>query len=64
MTTKIRELREVKGVSQRKLGRALELPQSRISDIERGKRCVKLDEAVRIADFLNVRVDDLVIRKN
>jgi len=64
MTTKIKEMRKNKGITQEKLGIVLDLPQQKVSELELGKRKIKLDEAVKIADFLNVKVDDLVIRKN
>jgi len=64
MTNRVRELREAKGISQHKVGVILDIPQSKISDIERGKRKLKLDEAMKIATFLNVKVDDLILKQS
>lgn len=61
---RIKELRRAKGLSQHKISIIVDLPQPKISDIERGKRRLKLDEAVKIATFLNVKVDDLVAKQS
>jgi putative transcriptional regulator len=59
---RIKELREKRGITQHKVGMILDLPQSKVSDIERGKRNIKLDEAMKVATFFNVKVDDLVMK--
>jgi len=64
MVNRVRELRESKGITQHKLGVILDVPQSKVSDIERGKRRIKLDEAVKVATFLNVTVDDLIPKQS
>jgi len=64
MVNRIKEIRQSKGVTQHKIGVILDIPQPKVSDIERGKRRLKLDEAVKIATFLNVKVDDLVARQS
>ena len=64
ITNRIKELREAKGISQHKVGVILDIPQSKVSDIERGKRRIKLDEAVKVATFLNVKVDDLILKQS
>jgi len=63
MIYKIRKMRVERGLQQHKIGHILDLPQSRISDIERGKRRVSLDEAVKIAKYFGVKVDDLIEEK-
>lgn len=64
MATRVKEIRQSRGLQQHKLGQVLDLPQSRISDIERGKRKVTLEEGVKLAKFLNVRVEDLIAGNN
>ncbi len=64
LCNRIKEVRESKGITQHKIGVILDIPQSRVSDIERGKRRIKLDEAVKVALFLNVKVDDLVEKQS
>lgn len=64
ITNRIKELREKKGVSQHKVGVILDIPQSKVSDIERGKRRIKLDEAMKVATYFNVKVDDLILKQS
>lgn len=61
---RVKEIREAKGITQNKLSTILDVPQSKISDIERGKRRLIFDEAVKIATFLNVKVDDLISKQS
>lgn len=57
---KIQQIRKERGIPQHRLGVILDLPQSAVSDFERGKRRIHLDQAVKIAQFLEVKLDDLV----
>ncbi len=57
---RLRELRNQKNVTQFELSKIIDLPPSRISEIEHGKRDLKITEAVKAAHFLGVSLDDLV----
>jgi transcriptional regulator with XRE-family HTH domain len=61
---RIKLLRQQKGVSQEYLGERLGVTRSFISRMENGKRPISLDKIERIADVLDVEVDDLLIDKN
>ena len=63
METRIKELREKMNLPQHKVAQILDLPQPRISDIERGKRRVLLEEAAKLAQYFGVKVDDLIANK-
>ena len=63
MANKLGEIRKRKGIPQHRIGQVLDLPQSRISEMERGIRKIHLDEAAKIARFLEVKIDDLVVEQ-
>jgi len=50
----IRTIRAAKGISQKKLGEALELDTSYLSRIEKGKRIPSIDMLEKIAEKLNI----------
>jgi transcriptional regulator with XRE-family HTH domain len=52
----IRDKRIEKGLPQRKIGAMLDVDQSKISDIENGKRRLHFDEAVKLAQFLGINI--------
>lgn len=56
---RLREIRLKRGKTQFEVGKAINLPASRISDIECGKRTLKFAEAIEAAKFLNVSLDEL-----
>lgn len=56
---KLRELRNRKNVTQFELSKVIDLPPSRISEIEHGKRELRITEAVKAAQYLGVSLDDL-----
>ena len=55
---RIAELRQERGVSQRRLADAIGVDPSAMSRIESGQRGLAVDELVAIADFLGVTTDD------
>jgi len=57
--TKLRELRNRRNITQFELSKIIDLPPSRISEIEHGKRDLKITEAVKAAHFLGVSLDEL-----
>jgi len=56
----IRNKRIEKGLPQRALGAILNVDQSRVSNIEHGKQELKFLEAVKLAEFLEINISDLV----
>ena len=62
MTTgeKIRMIRKAKGLTQKALGEALGVTQATIQQLESGKRNPKFNTLQRIADALNVPVEELI----
>ena len=59
----IRTKRIEKKLPQRKLGAMLDLDQSAISNIEHGKKELRLSEAARLAEFLEFNISDLVRKR-
>jgi transcriptional regulator with XRE-family HTH domain len=60
---RLRQLRELAGLSQRELARRANIPQPVISDVESGRqKSVSLDAASRLADALGVTLDLLAGR--
>jgi len=57
----IRQLRDMKSLSQDELGKLADVPQSVIADVESGRQAtVTLDIAKRLADALAVTLESLV----
>ena len=54
--TKIKSLRVQKGISQEELGKALNRSHAAISDIERGKTDLSVNDLYQIANFFDVSV--------
>ena len=58
---RLRQLRDMKGLSQDELGQRANVPRSVIADVESGHRAtVTLDTAKRLAEALAVTIDSLV----
>lgn len=55
----LKQFREIKGKTQFDLGRAINVQPQKISEVERGRRDLRFQEAVRAAKFLDVSLDDL-----
>jgi transcriptional regulator with XRE-family HTH domain len=60
----IRNKRIEKGLPQRKVGDMLDLDQSTISNIEHGKKGLKFSEAIKLAEFLEINILDLVRKQS
>jgi len=56
---RLKDIRTEKQVTQVELGKIVGLPASRISVIENGKAYFRLPEAVKVADYLGVSLDEL-----
>lgn len=59
MSTRLREIRKQRGVTQFELGKFIDLHPQRISELENGKGDIKFQQAIKAAQFLNVSLDDL-----
>lgn len=57
---RIRDYRKKIGLSQKELGKILEVSQQHIAQYESGKRTPKLDTIQKIAIALNVNINDLL----
>jgi transcriptional regulator with XRE-family HTH domain len=60
---RIRSLRESRGRTQAELALFLGIPQSNLSDMERGVRGLTVHQAVKLAQALKVSTDDILIGK-
>ena len=54
----LKQLRESKGISQTQLANLVGLKQTTISQYENGSRKPNLNKAKKIADVLNITLDD------
>jgi transcriptional regulator with XRE-family HTH domain len=59
---RIRDLRETRGLTQVELARLLDLPQSNVSEMERGARGLTVHQAVRLSRALRVTTDEILGR--
>lgn len=57
----IKELRESKGLFLREVGAALELDSAFISKVENEERPLPRKHIERLADFLNIPIDELLV---
>lgn len=57
---RVRELRQKRGLTQVDLGERLSLPQSRVSEIEKGSRVPNLETILRLALALDCKVSVLM----
>ena len=59
---KLKEYRQKLGISQRELSQKLQIPVTTLFGWENGAREPNIDNLVRIADFYNISIDELVGR--
>ena len=59
---RLRELRLERNMSQQRLAMELSMTQNTISRYENGEREPGIKELIRIADYFNVSLDDLLER--
>lgn len=59
MQKKIKEIRENKKISLRKLGRLTGIPHNTISNYENNKRKISLKNAILIAKILEIKIEEL-----
>ncbi len=58
---RIKELRESKGLFLREVGAALELDNAFISKVENEERLLPRKHLEKLAEFLNVSIDELLV---
>lgn len=56
----LKNLREIKGISQRELGRQLNIAGTMISRYERGEAEPNISTLIKLAEFFNVSIDTLI----
>lgn len=64
LSEELKKMRESKGLTQNELAKKLNLSRSAIGMYEKGERNPNFETLELIADFFNVRIDDLIGRKN
>ena len=62
--TRIKELREARGITQLKLAMDLNMNQNAISRYENSTRQADYETLIAIADYFNVSIDYLLFRTN
>lgn len=60
---KMRHIREQKKISQEELAFRAGLHRTYISDVERGQRNVSLENIEKIANALNITIEDIFVKK-
>ncbi|WP_315114872.1 helix-turn-helix transcriptional regulator [Clostridium intestinale] len=63
MKNKLEELRKEKGLSQDQFGRLMKVSRQTIISLEKGKYNPSLDLAFRIAEFFNLRIEEIFMYK-
>lgn len=64
MKTKLKELRKINNLSMDKLGKEINMSSGEISDIENGKKKdPRISTLIKIADYFDVSLDELIGRK-
>ena len=56
----LKKLRELKGISQRELGKQVNIANTMISRYEREEAEPNIETLIKLADFFNVSVDTLI----
>ena len=60
LANRIRELRDQKGISQEELAHRAGLSRTGMGFLETGKRWPRLDTLMKVADGLNITLDELL----
>jgi transcriptional regulator with XRE-family HTH domain len=63
MAARLQKLRKAAGLSQSQLAKAARVPVTTLQGWERARRMPRLEAAMKLADALNVTLDELVGRK-
>lgn len=59
----LEQLRKAKGLSQEELGNILEVSRQTIISLEKGKYNPSLELAFKIAEFFNMKIEEIFIYK-
>jgi len=62
--TELKRLRLQMGLTQEQLGEALNLSKQALSGYENGRRSPSIDTLIKVADFFNVSLDELLGRNS
>lgn len=60
LANRIKELRDQKGISQEELAHRAGLSRTGMGFLETGKRWPRLDTLIKVADGLNITLDELL----
>ena len=60
LASRIKELRDQKGISQEELAHRAGLSRTGMGFLETGKRWPRLDTLIKVADGLNITLDELL----
>ncbi|MCL6559475.1 MAG: helix-turn-helix domain-containing protein [Firmicutes bacterium] len=63
-STRLKELRRLKGLKQKELGLIVGLAESAINNLENNRRSPSIEIAIALADFFDVSLDYLVGRSD
>lgn len=63
MKNRLEQLRKAKGLSQEELGNILEVSRQTIISLEKGKYNPSLELAFKIAEFFNMKIEEIFIYK-
>lgn len=63
MENRIKEMRKSRGLSQDELARAVSVTRQTVISLESGKYMASLPLAFRLAQFFNVKIEDIFIFK-
>lgn len=63
MKNHLEQLRKAKGLSQEELGNILEVSRQTIISLEKGKYNPSLELAFKIAEFFNMKIEEIFIYK-
>ncbi|MBR3962167.1 MAG: helix-turn-helix transcriptional regulator [Oscillospiraceae bacterium] len=63
MTTKLKNLRRERRMTQESLAKVFHISQTSVSKYENGEAVPDLETVVRMADFFGVSLDEFIIRK-
>lgn len=56
---RVRELRNIMGVSQEKFALSIDMDRTYLASVERGKRNISINNIAKIADGLNISLEEL-----
>ena len=63
MTTKLKNLRRERKITQENLAKVFHISQTSVSKYETGEAVPDLETIVRMADFFGVSLDEFVVRE-